>query len=96
MCPQPVPGGAGGDIDQIAADGGAAGSGVGEAGQDQAAPSRLCANAAQVSQAALAGKIPEVRPGTARPARHVYSHQASNLRASASSSMFAADMFSSR
>ncbi len=28
-----VPGGAGGDIDQIAADGGAAGSGVGEAGQ---------------------------------------------------------------
>ena len=31
--PAAVPGGAGGDVDQVAADGGAAGLGVGEAGQ---------------------------------------------------------------
>ena len=54
--PVAVPGGAGGDVDEVTADGGAAGLAGGEAGRDPAARSRLCVMAAQASQPALAGK----------------------------------------
>ena len=51
-----VPGGAGGDRDQVAADRGGAGLRAGEAGQAPAARRRLCAMAAAVRHAALAAK----------------------------------------
>jgi hypothetical protein len=56
--PAAVPGGPCGDVDQVAADGGAAGLGKGEAGQRPGGRSRLCAMAAKASQTALAGKDP--------------------------------------
>ena len=46
-----VPGGAGGEVDEVAADGSAAGFGIGEAGQGAAARSRLWLMAAEASQA---------------------------------------------
>jgi hypothetical protein len=57
-------GGAGGDVDEVAAHRGAAGFGAGEAGQRPAARSRLCAMAAHASQAAFAGKRPDGRWAT--------------------------------
>ena len=51
---------AGGDVDQIAAQGGAAGDGVIAAGEVPAARSRLWAITAQASQAQLAANSPEV------------------------------------
>ena len=56
-----VAGGAGRDVDEVAADGGAAGPGVGELARAPAARSRLQLMAAQASHAALAAKEPDGR-----------------------------------
>ena len=56
-----VAGGAGGDVDEVAADGGAAGFGVAEAGQGAGGAQQVVADGGEASQAALAGNEPEGR-----------------------------------
>ena len=56
-----VAGGAGGDVDEVAAQGGASGLGAGEAGQGPGGAQQVVAMAARASQAAFAGNEPEGR-----------------------------------
>ena len=62
-----MPGGAGRDGDQVTADGRGPGFRERQGRQAPAARSRLCAMEAQVSQAALAGKTPDIWEVRERP-----------------------------